>query len=345
MELILEAGDCNQDGQYAVDTIMEVARLRAMAPDDLDVLLKVQMYQPDTISTDWAPRYDNTSGDAANQRELFDGAITYRDWETIYSLAKDKGVPMFASVFDHAAIEAAVDMGMDRLKIASGDVTYLELIAHAAQAMGRVDGRVYISTGASDYDDLADLRPIIDNYYRGQRGEPFIGAPGIVLMACHLAYPTTIPNLNMARVTELRHATNNRYPVGYSDHTPGFPAVSLLVGLGVHCWEKHFTLDRSLGGDSDFALDPGEVESLFDFYRDDVLMMGSPNLTPTEAEAPARELARRGIYAKTGIKKGDRFSPGNLIALRPARGARPANELGRLYGKTAGRGYEQGEAI
>lgn len=337
MELILEAGNCNDDNIYAVKVIEEVSRLRDLAPDGLDVILKVQMYQPETISTPTAPRYDNTSGTAKNQRELFHMALGYDDWRRIKREADNLGVPMFASVFDHQAVEAAVDMGMDRLKIASGDVTYLELIQHADQAMQRVGGTLYISTGASDYDDLADLAPVLGDW-------PRVNKP--VLMACHLAYPTPIEHANIARVAELRHATNGRYPIGYSDHTEGYREVlPLLIGLGAHCWEKHFTLTPNMGGDHDFAMYPAEVVEMFVEWEKLMSVWGSPNLTPTEAEQPARELARRGLYAKVHITKGDTFTHGNVAVLRPARDARPANELGMVLGKEAKKSYVQGEAI
>lgn len=339
MELILEAGDCNHDADYAFEVVKEVARLRDIAPDNLDLLLKVQMYRPETITARHAPRYDNTSGDALNQWELFKGALSYKNWHAIKIEADERGVPMFASVFDHQAVEAAVGMGMTRLKIASGDVTYLHLINHAIQAMRRVKGQVYISTGAADYDDLAELLQLTEDH---------AGALGFVnLMACHLAYPTAIEDANLARVGELRHATNGRYPIGYSDHTPAWVThvLPLLVGAGAHCWERHFTLTPGKGGDHDFAVAPENVEGIFKQYETIREVMGSPNLTPTAAEAPARELARRGLYAKTDISKGDTLTMGNIAVLRPEKGAKPANELGKYLGKKSPKSVVQGDPI
>ena len=78
------------------------------------------------------------------------------------------------------------------------------------------------------------------------------GAEEIALLACTLSYPTKTDDANYRKITKLI----NEFPkniIGISDHVePEEHMISgpICLSLGAKIFEKHFTLDRTMGGGS-----------------------------------------------------------------------------------------------
>ena len=63
--------------------------------------------------------------------------------------------------------------------------------------------------------------------------------------------------------------------VGFSDHTMGHIAPVVAVTLGAKVIEKHFILDKNIGGaDSAFSLDKKEFEEMIKAVRDSEKLIG-----------------------------------------------------------------------
>jgi len=124
-----------------------------------------------------------------------------------------------------------------------------------------------------------------------------------------------------------------RYPVGYSDHTPGI-AVSLgAVALGAHVIEKHFTLDRGLPGpDHRASLERAELERLVVGIRAVEASLGSGEKRPAESEAEIRAVARRSLVAAVDIPAGATIAADMLACKRPGTGL-PPSALASVVGR------------
>jgi len=187
-------------------------------------------YNPDTVFTPDAPRYDNTSGPALTQNAAAANPIyPYTLWEPVIDKCRSLGVRFIPSVFDLEAVDVANEYNLPVLKIASGDLTYHELIRYAS------DGRqVALSTGAATVEEIEEAVNQLS------WAQPNVNH---ILMACHLEYPTPYHRANIARSYSLQALFPHLVP-GFSDHTPGVDTIPLIVASGCQVIEKHVTLAR-----------------------------------------------------------------------------------------------------
>lgn len=301
---------------------------------NLAIEVKGQFLTPDTITTRDAPRYDRLGGKWRTQHGGFQNHLTYEQWGEVAGLCQEKNMYFFPSVFDHDAITAALAMGCDTLKIASGDITYHDLIRHAAQV---APSEIIISTGGATLDEVDSAIEVVASV-----GRPELR---VILLACTLSYPAS--HANLARVLTLRQ----RYEpfgvlVGYSDHTTTWGAVRGLserpvatpIGaatLGAAMWEFHYSPTGVGGGDHDFAYQRLTLNRALSDLKP-VLAPGHlglvnahnlgrivPQFGPIEEERAAVEGARRSLVAAVDIARGTRLTRDMVAVLRPGTGIPP----------------------
>lgn len=294
MRFVMECGPCDGDLVYAKELVDCLAENHPYAE------MKVQFFTAETLAAHDSPRYDRTDDRLLSQRQMFQRQLDWDQWAEVASYARDRGVPFFASVFSEEAVDKALKMKMTTLKIASGDITNLSLIRYASQA-----DEVIFSTGASTLPEVkAALQATI----------PARPLP----LACHLAYPSSLDEAHLTRVTTLQNELGR--PVGYSDHTPGTASVVPLTVLGAVLWEKHFTLRPSDEGDHTFAIGSTALGVARLRYLETLDLLGSGDLQPTPSELAARVGARRSLAARDHIRSGELLTAFNTTWLRPATG-------------------------
>jgi len=300
IEIWAEGGACDKNIKSALKYVRAVADAGAQA-------LKVQWYQPETHLIPDALRYDQTEGPAKTQWEVIKNPIyPYERWVSVIDLARDQGIEFIPSVFDHESIDFAEQMGIKTIKIASGEITNFELISHAAE----VAKRIALSTGGSTLDEVDEALSHIQG-------------PEIVLMACHLEYPTPVERANIARTFDLQYNFPDETP-GFSDHTAGILSIPLIVATGCQVIEKHFTLAKGHGYDSDFALDAIDLRNAVISAERTMTLMGDSTVTPDASEMRAREGARRSCYTARAIPTGKPLDPYDIVVLRPGTGLPPS---------------------
>ena len=128
--------------------------------------------------------------------------------------------------------------------------------------------------------------------------------------------------------------TLNIGPTGLSDHTMGHAVATAAVALGATMVEKHFILDRSMGGvDSAFSMEPAEFRAMVDQIRLTEAALGTVTYEMTPKKLKSRQFARS-LYAVQDIAPGEPFTPENVRSIRPGFGA-PPKLLSSILGKTA----------
>lgn len=263
--------------------------------------LKAQLLRPETIAAADAPKYWNDDYPTANQREAFTlaGLIDYGAWAEVKAACDDFGIVFFATPFDLPAVEALYGIGVRHFKVASGDLTYRELI-ETCHATG---GEVILSTGAA---------------YQIEINRALAWAPHATLLACTLSYPTKIGSAHLARIQSLHHD----YPgvkVGYSDHTSSPLVACTAAAMGADMLEVHFTHDRKSGDvpDHAMALDPEGLQEYCALALMGAIMRGDRALAPCADEDRARYGARRSAHASRDLVAGEVLGPGDCLWLRP----------------------------
>lgn len=309
IELWAEAGPCEND----VDKALKHAEAAYTAGANA---LKVQWYRAETLTVPTASRYDNTSGPATNQYEMFLNSIyPYERWEPVIDYCKSVNLRFIPSVFDFEAVDVANKFELPLLKMASGEITNHSLLNYASE-----DRQLAISTGAATIEEVEQALTWVTS------------GPETILMACHLQYPTPFASANIARTYVLQ--ANFPYCIpGFSDHTEGVETIPLIVASGCQVIEKHFTLKAGQGYDSDFALDPTGLRNAVLKIQGTVAVMGNAELEPTAGELAARAGARRSPYARVAIPAGQEIRPEDIVNLRPFYGLDPM-AAPRLVGRS-----------
>jgi sialic acid synthase SpsE len=241
--------------------------------------------------------------------------LSYDDFSVLAEECRRSRIGFLATAFDVEIVEALVGMGMDRIKIASGEITN----TRALQRFAALDLPVLLSTGMATMDEVAAA---VDTL----RGA---GAHEITLLHCTSLYPAPPSTLNLTAMMAM--AERFGLTVGYSDHSVGDHAAIAAVALGAQVIEKHFTLDRALPGpDHKASLEPGELADMVRKLREIATMLGDGEKRPAPGERETAALVRRSWHAARDIPAGTVLSAQDLVLKRPADGLSPdASPVGR----------------
>lgn len=257
--------------------------------------------------------YQKANTGQSDQAELLrDLELSLEDFGALAAACKDSRIGFMATAFDIDMVEALVGMGMDRLKIASGELTN-------DPALRRFAGfglPVLLSTGMATLDEV---RHAVDVLRDG-------GAADITVLHCTSLYPAPAAALNLRAMRTIADAID--VPVGYSDHSLGDHASIAAVALGAVVIEKHFTLDRSLPGpDHKASLEPGELRAMIARLRDVAVMLGDGEKQPLAEELETAALVRRSWHAARDLEAGTRLADADLALKRPADGLPPTSDI------------------
>ena len=309
----------------AVDTIKEAARCGVDA-------VKLQTYTADTLTINHdGPGFVIEGGlwDGRKLHELYQEAYTPWEWhERLFRVARDCGLVCFSSPFDSTAVDLLEDLGNPIYKIASFEITDISLIEYAA-SKGKP---MVISTGIATDEEIVDA---LDACRR-------MGNDQVTLLKCTSAYPAPIEDANLNTMVDMR----SRYGVetGLSDHTSGHSVAVAAVALGATMVEKHFILDRSMGGvDSAFSMEPAEFKMMVEEIRNTEAALGTVNYELNEKKKAARQFARS-LYVVKDIAAGEVFTSEHVRSIRPGYGLAP-KYLKQVLGKSARRSIQRGSPL
>ena len=142
----------------------------------------------------------------------------------------------------------------------------------------------------------------------------------MVILKCTSSYPAPYEDANLAVMADL--ASRFGVITGLSDHTPGIAAPIAAAALGAAVIEKHFILDRKLGGpDAAFSLEKAEFKAMADGIRAAEKAVGrvTYSLSP---EALKNRKFSRSLFVVEDIKKGEALTRKNIRSIRPGDGCR-----------------------
>jgi len=320
------SGNHNGDFQIALDTV------KAMHAAGIDCL-KLQTIRPDSITLDSRkPDFliqGGTLWDNKTLFELYTEIQTPWEWhEPLQKLAHSLGMEFFSSPFDHEAVDFLEDLNVPAYKIASFEITDIPLIEYAA-SKGKP---IRMSTGIAREEDIQDA---VDACRR-------VGNEQIILLKCTSSYPTPLEEVNLNSIAIIRDRFNVQ--VGLSDHTIGYIVPMGAAALGATIIEKHFILDRSLGGaDAAFSMEPDEFKKMILNVRDLEKAMGEGTMELSEKSFKNRVFSRS-LYVVSDIAKGELLSSENIRSIRPGHGMAPKH-LNEIIGRKAKINIERGTPL
>lgn len=311
----------------SLETALETVRAAKRAGADC---IKLQTYTADTITID--SRKDDflikgTIWEGKNLYDLYKEAYTPWEWHAdIMKAAEEEGLICFSSPFDPSSVDFLEDLHVPAYKIASFEITDIPLIEYVA-SKGKP---VIISTGIAT---IEDIELALEACHR-------MGNHDIALLKCTSSYPAPIEEANMVMVKDLAERFN--VITGLSDHTMGSTVPVVATCFGAKIIEKHFILDRSIGGpDASFSMDEKEFTEMVKAVREAEKAIGVVDYTLTEKQEKGRDFSRS-LYVVEDIKAGELITEKNVRSIRPGFGMHP-KYLKNYLGTHATKDLEMGE--
>lgn len=325
---IIAEVSANHNGNYEIAKEMVLSAKNAGAD-----AVKLQTYTADTMTLDVRNEYfminQGTIWDGKNLYDLYKEAYTPWEWQPLLKEYADSiGIILFSSPFDKTSVDFLQTMDVPAYKIASFEITDIPLIKYVAQKQKPV----IISTGIASLQDIELAVQTCKNE----------GNNDIILLKCTSAYPAPLEDANLLTIEDLAKRFN--VISGFSDHTLGITAPITAVALGAKVIEKHFILDKSMGGvDSEFSLDIHEFKEMVQAVRDTEKLIGKVTYEMTEKKLKSREFSRS-IFISQDIKKGEVFTQENTQIIRPSYGLAPIH-IDKVLGKIADKDYTKGTPL
>lgn len=257
-------------------------------------------------------------------------------FKELFDYCDEKNILFMSTPFDEESVDILDDLGMQIIKIPSGEITNKPLIQHIAAKKKPI----ILSTGMSYLGEVEKAINWINEIWDKRIKQ--LDNP-LTILHCVSNYPAAIEDINLLAMKTLEKAF--KLPVGYSDHTQGIEVPIAAVALGARVIEKHFTLDRNMEGpDHMSSIEPDELETMIKGIKNIEKALGDGIKKPTKNEEGTRNLARRSLVAARGIKTGEVFTKENITVKRPGTGMSPV-ELDKIMGLKAKRDFKEDELI
>ncbi len=315
MEIVAEmSANHGKDINIAKQTIKAAKEAGADA-------VKMQTYTADTLTIDCDNEYfridHGTLWDGMTLYKLYQEAYTPWEWhKELFIYAEKIGIELFSTPFDKSAVDLLEELDVKRYKIASPEISDIPLIEYAA-SKGKP---VIISIGMAALEDIYD---VVEACRRQ-------GNSDITLLQCTSEYPAKPEDANLLLMQDMKERF--RVKTGLSDHTMGHEVAVIAAAMQASLLEKHFIMDRSVGGpDASFSMDTEEFKQMVSEVRRVERIMGQVNYDLDEQKKKSREFARS-LFVVQDARAGEIITDLNVRSIRPGYGLSP-RYIDVIYGK------------
>ena len=316
----------NGDINVALETVRAAKRSGADA-------IKLQTYTADTLTieckNDFFKINHGTAWDGEYLYDLSKRAYTPWEWhKEIFKVAKEEGLVCFSSPFDNTAVDLLEELKAPIYKIASFEIQDIPLIEYVA-SKGKP---IIFSTGIAE---IEDIELAIETCRKA-------GNNDITILKCTSAYPADPKDANLLTIPDI--ITRFGVKAGLSDHTMGIEGPIVATTLGATVIEKHFILDKSIGGpDAHFSLDEKEFTEMVKAVRIAERMMGKVDYEMNEKKKKSRQFSRS-LFIVKEVKAGEKITRENVRSIRPGFGMHP-KYLFEILGKEFNQAFEKGTPL
>jgi len=327
--IIAEAG-VNHNG--SLETAKKLVDIAAEAGADM---VKFQTFSADSLVTSSVRKAEyqkkTTSTSESQHSMLLKLELSREMHEELSARCKQQGIGFFSTGFDTQSVDLLVELGLDRFKIPSGEITNLPYLRH----IGNYGKPAILSTGMATMEEIEAALAVLET-----SGTP---RNQITVLQCNTGYPTPMEDVNLRAMLSIGEYFGVAF--GYSDHTLGIEVPIAAVAMGATVIEKHFTLDRNLPGpDHQASLEPDELKAMVQAIRNIEKALGNGIKRPSPSELINKPIVRKSLIAATSIRKGESFTTKNLVVKRPGTGISPMR-WDEVIGRSAIRDFEAEELI
>ncbi len=298
--------------------------------------IKFQTFKANKLVSATAIKADyqskNTGDSSESQLEMLKKLeLSEADHVKLLAYCARKNISFFSTAFDLESLGYLATLGLDLVKIPSGEITNLPYLKMAAG----IFRKVILSTGMATMTEIADAMQVFLN--------EGIAPEDITILHCNTEYPTPMEDVNLKAMNAI--GEHFKTSIGYSDHTLGIEVPIAAVSLGATIIEKHFTLDKSMPGpDHAASLDPLELKQMVKAIRNiEQALSGSGMKEPSFSEQKNIKIARKSIHIAKDLSAGHVLTADDLEMLRPGDGISPMamdSVIGKGLNKHLPAGYK-----
>ena len=297
--------------------------------------VKFQTFKASSIASAKAGKAEyqkKTTGEGESQLDMLKKLeLGAAEHEALKARCNELGIEFMSTPFDLESVHLLMELGVQRMKIPSGELTNGPLLL----AIARTGLPLILSTGMATPEEIRtaiavlahgmlepDRAPGAQDLATACQRAGSLLTERLTLLHCTTQYPTPYEDVNLRGMDTLRDLFN--LPVGYSDHTPGITIPVAAVARGAVLIEKHFTLDKNMPGpDHKASLEPHELADMVRSIRIVEASLGTGEKKPQPSELGNIVIARKSLVAACDIKKGEPLTTDNMTVKRPGTGISP----------------------
>lgn len=224
-------------------------------------------------------------------------------FQILLDAVRAEGMLAICTPFDEESVDIISDMNFDLIKVAScsaKDWPLLEKIAGSNLP-------VIFSTGGLQLHNIDDLVSFFEH-----RGSDF------AIMHCVSIYPIPEDKFNLNQIDILK----NRYPgrvIGWSTHEnpDQMSPVQVATAKGARMFERHVGINTSEFKLNAYSATPEQIERWIDAWKISNQLCGSSERQVSEIESESIDGLRRGVFARSPIKKGEQISRDKVYFAMP----------------------------
>ncbi|MCK5099800.1 MAG: N-acetylneuraminate synthase family protein [Desulfobacteraceae bacterium] len=304
--IVFEAGPTH-DG---IESAKQLVKYAAKAGADA---IKFQILDPERLVPDKTQVFsyeilvNRESGEQKQVTEpLYDilmrRYLTFEQWGEVKRFCDDLGIIFFSTAAFTEEVDFLKDIGVDTLKICSGDVNHFPFIKYCAET----GMSIQLDTGNAT---IGEVEKAYDEVLK-------TGNDRIIVHNCPSGYPARLESINLNIIPSLKQLFG--CPVAFSDHTPGWEMDIAAVALGANMVEKTITLDRtSPSVEHIFSLEFENMKKFVKSIRNLETALGNSRRIMSKDEREIGQGARRSIVLSKDVKKGDLIESHTLDYARP----------------------------
>ena len=254
--------------------------------------------------------------------------LTHDQYKSLYQYSVEKNLIFLCTPWDLPSVEIIDEIGSPGFKIASADLTNIELINRVLTKKKPM----ILSTGMSTQEEI----DITVSFLKDNNAE-------FALLHCNSTYPAPFKDINLNYLDKLQ---TYDVPIGYSGHERGIAVSLAAVAKGAKIIEKHITLDRNMEGpDHSASLEFNGFKNLVQGIREIEISLGvNSERKISQGELINRENLSKSIFTKVSINKGSVFSEEMFEIKSPGQGLSP-QYLDKIIGLKALRNISKGKAL
>lgn len=246
-------------------------------------------------------------------------AFSMEGWRELKKYCEEQNIEFIVSPFSIEAVRRLMEIGVDAIKIPSGEVTNIPYLKYIAQQ----SVPIILSSGMNTWEEIEEAYDILSANCE------------VSILQCTSEYPCKPENLGLNIITELKQ----KYPhavIGFSDHSDNIWSSVVAVCTGAQVIERHFTLSKLMyGPDAYMSLEPQELAELRTAVDYAIIAMNSQvNKDDIEKYETMRITFQKSIVANEDIMKGTVIQEEMLAYKKPGSGI-PAKRYLEIIGKVA----------